>query len=451
MNVTGPAPISIVQRYDNSDLVLRMNQRIAAEVMQVTGDRVVLSVNGVPIVARLTSSEQAAQLIERRIAQFIVRDTSSNMVMLQLLPPTSNTENLTSQQLFNLVKALLQQADLAFTETNFLLARSLLEHGLPVEASLINQLNHTLEQIEGWGEPEAQIAAAFIAGGFVLSPQIIQAFVKKFPDLGEVILQLINGLRRYIAANQNEQKGALAQEPMEFLQSFILDLSHPQQEIAQQLQWLVKIFNRPIENVLAELAKNPQMRLSDRLDTGLLSLLTFYWRLQSEANLPKITQDIERFFDTIRREQFFNLQSDPNNPKSQWYRILIPLNFELHNSGLFHENRLQTVNIRIAYLPEQVPLRIDANHTRFIVQVELNKGLIEVDVSLAQQKVGVHVRTNDLLLLEKAQEEIQTLQEGISLLGYQIQNTQCELCELEPISEMGGAAPKNWGEVSLEI
>ncbi|MGB9586316.1 MAG: hypothetical protein ACPL7A_02715 [Anaerolineales bacterium] len=102
-------------------------------------------------------------------------------------------------------------------------------------------------------------------------------------------------------------------------------------------------------------------------------------------------------------------------------------------------------------MPDQIPLQLDANHTRFMVQVEMKEGILEVDVSLAQHKVGVQVRANDLILLAKAKDEINSLQAGISALGYQIQNTNCELCELESFSLLEERTSKNWGEVSLGV
>ncbi|MGB9521795.1 MAG: hypothetical protein ACPL6F_03465, partial [Anaerolineales bacterium] len=217
MNVTGPAPIAIVQRYDNTDLVLRMNQRIAAEVLQVSGDRVVLSVNGVQIVARLTSSEQAAQLIERRLAQFVVKDTSSTLVTLQLLPHMANPENITGQQIHNLIQALLQQAGLPVNVVNVTLARALLEHGLPVNSELIQQLNQTLDQIQNWGEKEAQAGAFFIAEGFVLSPQAIQLFVQQLFNINEVIESLITELRKFVTINKDRVDNQIAEDAIKFL------------------------------------------------------------------------------------------------------------------------------------------------------------------------------------------------------------------------------------------
>jgi len=283
-----------------------------------------------------------------------------------------------------------------------------------------------------------------------LSPQLIQTFIQKLPDLGDVLFQLLNDLRKYLHSS-NENNTPLAQEVLSFLQSFILKLSDPQPDMINQLQWIIRVINHPLENALAELLRNPQAKLSDQIDPGFLSLLTFYHKLVTESASPKIAQEIEQFIETLRVEQYFNLQSDPNNPKAQYYRLTIPIQLENNNTLGNIENRPQQVHLRIAYLPDQIPLQLDAKHTRFMVQVEMNEGILEVDVSLAQQKVGVQVRANDIILLEKAKDEIATLQAGISALGYQIQNANCELCDLEPISLLDERTSKNWGEVSLGV
>jgi hypothetical protein len=87
MNVTGPAPIAIVQRPDEISLGLRLNQRLAAEILKVSGDRVALALEGVRVIAQLTSPEQAAALSERRFAQFIVKDLAGPAITLQLVQP----------------------------------------------------------------------------------------------------------------------------------------------------------------------------------------------------------------------------------------------------------------------------------------------------------------------------------------------------------------------------
>ncbi len=451
MDISGPAPIAIVHRHDESDLVLRMNQRIAAEVVQVSGDRVVLSVNGVQIVARLTSSEQAAQLIERRMSQFVVKDASSSIITLQLLPQAANLQNLTTQQIDNLIAALLQQAGLPVNGSNIILARAVLEHGLPVDASIINQLNHTLEQVPAWGEKEAQMAVFFIAEGLNLSPQAIQYFVQQFPDIGKVIQELLSDLRKYIMANQGNQNVELAQASLAFIKSFLVDLTEPQTNLIHQLEWIIKIYRQTIEHALAEIIKNPALKFNNQLDQGLITLLTFYNQARAENVSSRIVQNIEEFLDTLRFIQFLNIQSEPNNPKSLWFHLNIPLNTNVNIPPAANQRSPSQASIRIAYLPDEAPLRIEAKHTRFIVQVELELGILEVDVSLAHQKVGVNVRANDVTLLEKAKEEISALTAGINAMGYQVQTARCEMAEMVKFNGFGEGGSKNWGEVRLGV
>ena len=54
MNVAGSSPIAFIQRPTDTSLALQMNQRIAAEVLQISGDRVLLALEGSRVVARTT-------------------------------------------------------------------------------------------------------------------------------------------------------------------------------------------------------------------------------------------------------------------------------------------------------------------------------------------------------------------------------------------------------------
>ncbi|MGB9586121.1 MAG: hypothetical protein ACPL7A_01725, partial [Anaerolineales bacterium] len=219
----------------------------------------------------------------------------------------------------------------------------------------------------------------------------------------------------------------------------------------KQLQWMMHVLNQPIERSLAEIIHDPKKTLNQQLDGGLMALLTLYNKLRSTNADAKVLEGIERFLDTLRLVSLLNLQVDPAKPKTQWFRIDLPFIFENPPPQAKNSHFVEKASIRIAYLPDEIPLRIDAKHTRFLVQVDLEKGIIEVDVSLAQEKVGIHVRSNDPFLLEQAKEEIITLNEGINQLGYLIQSTHYELADLVPLNKMGEYSAKNWSEVRLGV
>ena len=83
MNFPGPLTVSPVNMPAGQELNLRAFQRITAEVLQVSGTTAVLSIEGFPVVAQLTSADQAAALIAQRNAQFIVTQLSNQSVTLK--------------------------------------------------------------------------------------------------------------------------------------------------------------------------------------------------------------------------------------------------------------------------------------------------------------------------------------------------------------------------------
>src|SRR4030042_5879604 len=86
MEIASAQAASLVARPEASTLGLQLNQRFAAEVLNVSGDQVTLMLEGTPFVARLTSADQASALQNQRIANFVVRENTGTLVPLQLIP-----------------------------------------------------------------------------------------------------------------------------------------------------------------------------------------------------------------------------------------------------------------------------------------------------------------------------------------------------------------------------
>ena len=128
MTISGPIPVPPApQQAEFNSLSLRIQERISAEVIRVAGDRVLLSQNGVRLVARLTTPDQAAQLVEHRHAQFVVKDFNKDIVTLQLVG--SGLEESTTNLLMpiDLVPLLLERANLPIDEGNSIIAQALLQ------------------------------------------------------------------------------------------------------------------------------------------------------------------------------------------------------------------------------------------------------------------------------------------------------------------------------------
>lgn len=429
MNVSGPAPIAIVQRYDNTDLMLHMNQRVAAEVLQVSGDRVVLSVNGVQLVARLTSSDQAAQLLERRIAQFIVRDLSQSLVTLQLVPRGTETEQAANALSPRLIQSLLQQAGLPINAETVTIAKALLAGGLSVEAELIEEISHALQHIGKWNEGDAFAAVLLKSAGLPVTPATVDLARIQLPSLGEMIASLQKQLDSLLNSKPSAGLAVLAKEALSTLAAILLEGGADASVLQARLQLAIQTIGRSVERELADLIRQFQSQ-DDRLSKGLLGLVLLRRELVKENHHLGLVAEIDRFVEGLRLVHFLNSEPNPASTQGQWLRLNLPL------AGLAFARQSEPspqgypqVELRIAYLPDQSPPTIDSNHTRFIVRLALADGSVAVDVSVAQRKAGVQVITSTQPLLERAEQELPSLQQGFEQLGYQIQTACCELGE----------------------
>lgn len=429
MNVTGPAPIAIVQRYDNTDAVLRMNQRIAAEVLQVSGDRVVLSVNGVQMVAKLTSSEQAAQLLERRTAQFIVRDLSQSLITLQLVPRGAEIEQPTAALPPRLIQSLLQQAGLPANAETVTIAKMLLASGLSVEAELVQELYRALQHIGKWTEGDALAAALLKSAGLPVTPATVDLSRLQLPSLGEMLQHLHEQVQSLLNGKPTPELAALAKEAQQLLSTILLQAEPDPDLLQQKLQLAIQTIGRSIERELADLIRQLASQ-EDRLSKGLLGLVLLRRELAKENHHPALVAEIDRFIDGLRLLHFLNAQPDTTSTQGQWLRLNLPI------AGLVYSRQTDAssqaypqVELRIAYLPDEQPPAIDAKQTRFVVRVALEDGSVAVDVSVAQRKVGIQVTASTQPLLERAEQQLPSLQQGFEQLGYQIQTTRCELGE----------------------
>src|SRR5512133_1592998 len=169
MLVQGLQPVQSGARQIDQPLQLHLNQKVTAEILSVNGEQIDMVIQGVRVIGRLQTSDQAAMLEDRRLAQFIVKGAIDGVLQLVLAKspeitlaaqPTS-TLNVLSQNLLVL-------NNLEVSEQNMLLGKALLNHGLPVTQQLMDELSQVLNGLPKWGQTEADMAAALKAGGMPL-------------------------------------------------------------------------------------------------------------------------------------------------------------------------------------------------------------------------------------------------------------------------------------------
>lgn len=452
MNVSGPLPVQPQQNADSPALALRQNQRVTAEVLQVAGQRVLLAVDGVPVVARLTTPEGAVALAERRFARFIVRDLSGPAITLQWIRPGgSPTEPGGSMRtLAQLLPELLRQAGLPEDAARQAIARALLAHGLPMNGELVEEIRQALLAVAGRSaasadgelaslaagaastqtaqppglEPQAAAAAALKALGLPLTPGTLALAAGDLPPLIELLAVLQAQLRGLRARPGSSLAGAV-QAALELLDELAIDLGANPEDLAQMLRQSTAGLGRALEASLKQEAVAAGQ--APGAPAPLLALVRLRNQLAQAGGSP-LLEDIDRFLDGVRRLQLFNAAPTSEPVKGQWLRLDLPLAFPAPYGS---QVALHTGKLRIAYCPDSDPPTLDPAHTRIILRVDLDPGeIVQVDLSVVDQRVGARVTSSNPSLQARAEEALPELQAGLERLGYRLQSISCELDRL---------------------
>ncbi len=441
MNVSGSSPIGSIFQPNDTAIMLRLNQRFSAEVIQVAGERVLLSIDGVQIVARMTTPDQAAALAEHHSAQFIVRDISDQTLSLQLsLPKPVQTATAASTPA-NLAASLLQQAGLEASAENLLLAQALLEQGLPVTPDLVSELSQLLAraglktgegqteqaaQVE-WGQLEAQIAAALKAAGLPISPGALNLIAQSGT---EPILEVYKRFRaRLLSSAQSPdspQTAQLLKNVLAFLDSAVVDWSEPPETIAESLRNSVRSMGRSLENELAEMIQKGTASIESLAsEKGVFALLMLRRQLARDGQ-NALVDEIDRFLDTLRARQFMNAEPATPAVKDHWLSLDLLLGAP---AGLpANADDLRESHLRIAYKPEDRSGKLDLSKSCLIIQVDLQDGgVMEVELSIVDRQIGARVTVPDQGLRQSAEAAIPELETGLGKLGFNLQAFQCQV------------------------
>jgi len=449
VNISGPSPIAIVHQPDESGHFLRLNQRFAAEVMQVSGDRVVLAINGVQVVARLTSAEQAAQLIERRHAQFLVKDLSHSSVMLQIVSQGGENSISPANALADLLPNLLRNAGLPVNDTNLMIARSLLSNGLPITAQFIEEMESLLNLISGWKQKEADAAAVLKSAGLPVTPDTIQLASSGTPNLVVLVSELYTAMQRLLAGKIPIEYRENIQSVLSFLEKMIFTPQHSGDGWGSTLQEAVKALGKSLEQYL--LNNEHLIPKGQEKSNGLLTIINLRNSLVN-SNWKDVVVKIDQFLDGLRLLHLVNAEPDQMPLKEQWLRLDIPLTLldNWRNQGVLPD--LHSARLRIAYKPEGDNRFIDARNTHFIIRVDLSlTEVVQVDVSVAEKRVGIEVTASNEALVQRSLLEMDTLQDGLDRLGYHLHTAHCHLAD--EAMRLGGETPgwRSFNEVQVEI
>jgi len=430
MNIGGTSLVNQIQKPDDSGVLLRLNQRFAAEVLQVSGEQITLSVQGVRVVAKLTSSDQAASLVERRIAQFLVKDLGGSSITLQLIKPGQTglaSGSGGSQVAPELVQRMLLKAGLPLTDENLKIARAMLQNGLAVTAETVEELTTVLQGLGAWGAQSAQDAAMLKAAGLPLTSGSLSLAEWSQSDLTETLIALKDQLSSLVRGTTNAEIKQIGHNALAFLENLIVEWKASGTDMAGQLKRVIGLLSTSLEHEIGQMIQNGEKETtSTRLQNSLMAMIELRQELVKVGN-QRLVEVIDRFLETTRWMQFTNVEPQDTPVRGQWLKMDLPLQLPVDLQG-GPAARYQEARLRIAYETNQEKSQIDPGYTRLVIRVDLNPGdALDIDLSLVGKQVGAQITSSTQELNALAEEEVGNFEQGLADLGYHLKSARCHV------------------------
>ncbi|MBA4385186.1 MAG: hypothetical protein C0410_10665 [Anaerolinea sp.] len=430
LNITGPIQSNLPPLQERTDQFLKVNQRISGEVLSVSNDNVILAVNGVQIVAKMTSADQLALLLERKYANFVVKDISNNQITLQIAAPAPNTNGQKSVINNSIGTALLEQLGLPEDEANLTIVQAALNRGLKITPELVKEMRLVLDATPGWSQSDAQLALALKSAGLPLTEASLNLAQTAIKDVKTNFLTLISQM------NEALNRPGLPPEIQQMIRSIQTELQKTliqsggsKEVIEQNILTSIKNLGSSIENVLVKLlnqsGKNPQ---SENINGILFNLASLRHEI-ANTNLGRLSLSIDRFIEGMRWTHFINTETEQPVAKGQWTQMDLPISFGFNPLNRVQQDSVHNLQIRIAHEnDEESGSRINPDYTRLVIQVDLDEyDMIKVDLSIVSHLIGAEVTATNKEICEKASEELDDFKIGLQNLGYTLKTTKVEL------------------------
>jgi len=422
-----PAPISITPvSAPDLNIGLRLNQRVSAQVISVTGVTAILEVDGHPIVAQLTSSDQAALLTSQRMAQFLVTELTSETITLKFIrnDPTPPAAGEAPSVSADLSERILLNANLPANASNLTLTRAMLQQHLPFTPELLKELQNALGEFGAWTEDDANLAAALKSAGLPVTGQSLALMSRPSVETAATLAQLIQTLTQSTQGATGELQTQLTRA-LRALNSTVIRLEDQPSKMAERLKMLAQLLGRSLENILLEPAQG------NAIPENSLVMLARLQRTFEQLGQREAAQAIQESLSDIRQSQFLNVKPDPVPGQGEWSEI----GFMLHNPKA--GTRETAARLRIAHEAKADSSRINPAYTRLILQVDLDaEETVEVDLALVGKQIRPTVTAPDPLWCEKARDEAASLTEALSRLGYNVKDVQVGVGDPKPFQRV---------------
>ncbi len=472
MNIPGPLSVSPLNPLTGQELNLRAFQRITAQILSVSNTTAILSIDGYPVVAQLSSSDQAAALLAQGTAQFIVTQLSDQVVTLKFvktdLPqPALTASNAASPEL---AARILEQNGIPITENSLLLARSVLKQHLPVTPALLNELIGVLSEYGSGGNAQVELATAMKAAGLPVTAQSLALVARQGAQTGEALGNLItllgNALKQNLTTATNSPtsgmlntgtSNALPQNlpaatlqelnsNLQMLKELVVQWDAKPEQLIRQLKSSVELLGRSVENVLLEQSENTNPFWPEK---SLMSLVKLQELLKQDGK-NDLAEAIDKFLGDIRQNQFMNVKPDPVPGRGEWSEIGFLLQ---RTPQTAQQEDTTSARLRIAHEAGPESGKINPAYTRLLIQVDVKPGeTVEVDISLVDKQIRTSLTAPDPLWVKNAQGELPSLEEAFQALGFVLKDAQIGVGFPRPfggIALTSGGAPRMTVDVEV--
>jgi hypothetical protein len=191
-------------------------------------------------------------------------------------------------------------------------------------------------------------------------------------------------------------------------------------DLAEKLQKAIRLMGRSLE---AELA-GKGLRPSEEDNSGLYSLAQLSRRLD-HGEPAALKAAIEQLLGRLNQQNLRNTPAPQAGAQEQWLALEIPCSLA-HTPGSPNSALDQSelpVHLRILKKNQSEDQPDGHCGSRFIIQAEAAPGkVIEVDLSILERRVQVYVSAPDADISGRAAEEMDGLSQGLTRLGYEVQN-----------------------------
>jgi len=425
MQIAPALPITSINPADPAQ-DLHSFQRVTAAVLQVSPAHAVLSIDGYPVVAEISSNDVAAALLGRRQAQFIVSKGEDGSIVLRLVGDQAQAAQGQVGAGPALSAKLLQAFNLPPTSPNQTVVEAAMNQRLDVSPAIIERMLQALGSDGNWGAGEANLAAAMLAAGLPLTSESLALAARPGGQLGQDLVSLLAVLSNALkdGALPPEFKEQL-QTAYQVLQEVILDPGS-QDGLSEKLAAAVQLLGRSLEN---QVVREGGIQAGSRNLAALAQLGKEAGRL----GLAELAGKAEALWKDIGQAQLFNLQGAAGKAGEEWINAAFLVSLPAQEGGQ------ATVPARL-YVARRFGNRGRESGKcaeKAVLQVELpGRGMVQAEIGLSQRRVLADITLPDAALSELAAHELPGLEEQLTRLGFTLVNARLEVGEprdIEPL------------------